>query len=148
MTTNQNLIFIIATFIYCFWHWKTALYFRNIERKKLNLMYIQLYGLIKDKKQINSLCHEINIFIFLSSEFDYYLLKKHFESQKPNERKHKDFYQNECYIGYGFWWGSSLDLITISEGKHKDKSYIQKCTEQRKHFILRLIETTKPSKKW
>jgi hypothetical protein len=146
MITNQNLIFIIASFVFCFW--KIALFYKNKERKKLNLMYIKFYDSINSKKQINALCHELNCFLYTESHRDYKLLKLHFDSQKPNKRKHKDFYKNECFIDEGFWWGSSLSAITSSEGKNKDERYIQKCTEQRKRFVLRLIEITKPSKIW
>lgn len=116
---------LVSYFVfYIYWH----LVYRKKEIQ-LNMLYRKLYEHIKDRTFIDGLCNEIH-YVFNVEE--YRIIIKHFQSQKPSKYQHKEFYNHENYIGGIWWWKGHL---------HASQT-IKKSTEQRKLFILKMIEIT------
>lgn len=123
--TAFYFIALVSYFIF-YIYWK--LVYRK-KQKQLNVLYRKLYEEIKDKKIIDSLCNEMSS-IFWSTE--YRIITIHFNSQKPSKYKNKEFYKNEFYTGNIWWWKKNF----------YERQTIKKSTEQRKLFILKMIEIT------
>ena len=118
-------IFVVCYFIF-YIYWKLV-YIKK--QKQLNMLYIKLYEQIKDKKTIESLCTEIR---YVTKDNEYLIIDIHFRSEKPSKNKNKEFYNHESYTGNLWWWKTNLCSDAI----------LKKSTEQRKLFILKMIEIT------
>ena len=123
--TAFYFIALVSYFIF-YIYWK--LVYRK-KQKQLNVLYRKLYEQIKDKKTIKSLCTEIRQFTFGN---EYLIIDIHFRSEKPSKNKNKEFYNHESYTGNLWWWKTNLGSDAI----------LKKSTEQRKLFILKMIEIT------
>jgi hypothetical protein len=123
--TAFYFIALVSYFIF-YIYWK--LVFRK-KQKQLNVLYRKLYEEIKDKKIIKSLCTEIRQFAFGN---EYLIIDIHFRSEKPSKNKNKEFYNHESYTGNLWWWKTNFDSDAM----------LRKSTEQRKLFILKMIEIT------
>lgn len=89
----------------------------------------ELYELLLDHFDEDGICDSITSIWFndIISFDEKTILKSHFISQKPTKRLHTEFFIHDTFTGKGWWWGVS----GLS-------------TDQRKLFIQKMIEITKP----
>jgi hypothetical protein len=127
---NITMIFLFITTIFIiFYILIYNYYFLPNKKKQKNIVYRKLYEHIKTKHKITSLCLEMKG--YLSYE-EYNIIYIHFKTQKPTSKKNQEFYNHKNYFGGTFWWEYSL----------LNKETKKECTNQRKLFILKMIEIT------
>lgn len=78
--------------------------------KTLKQLYTILYNNIKDKKQIDGLCYEIDKLEHSKSitRIEGFKLYNHFKSQKPSNTQHTEFTEGNTWTG-GTWWWSYIE---------------------------------------
>lgn len=97
--------------------------------RPLHELYELLYDNVKDLIRVKGLClvisdlHDVHNLITITERIQ---LKDHFISQKPTEYVNKYFYDDAGYFGTTLWW--------VGEN----------ATKNRKLFVKRMIEITKP----
>lgn len=100
--------------------------------RSLHELYLILWDEIKDLSWLPGVCSQMYSLVISKSITDreFYVLKSHFNSQKPNNEINSEFLLNETWNGGLFWWNINEDINPVN----------------RKAFIKKMIEITKPKK--
>ena len=106
----------------------------DYDKERLYILYSMLNDRINKRNgYVNSLCYEISQLHHENSESikmeDIIFLRRHLESQKPTLFVNTKFYLNINYVGGIYWW-------------HRVNA---KTSLQRRLFVLRLMNLTKPN---
>ena len=64
------------------------------------------------------------------------IVLEYFESQKPSENKHKEFFKHSLFLNTNAWWGNNK----ISFGDKRYAVMIEQCDQQRMLFLNKLIK--------